>query len=89
MMPGMNELNLTLNPNMTVVNPDLPIRELLKIAADNHHKRIELSDQERVDLIALIKKKAGDELEFGEELELDSIRLVRRVTGAVGLYFNS
>jgi hypothetical protein len=29
------------------------------------------------------------DLEYGEELVVDGIRLVHRVTGAVGLYFGS
>lgn len=74
---------------MTVVNPELSTTDLLKMAADNHHKRISLSDQERAELIALLKKRAAEELEYGQEIEHDSIRLIRRVTGAVGVYFNS
>jgi single-stranded DNA-specific DHH superfamily exonuclease len=74
--------------NMSV-NTDLSILELMKLAADNHHKRITLSDDERAELVAAIKKRAADELEYGQEIEQDSVRLIRRVTGAVGLYFNS
>ena len=62
--------------------------DLMKVAADNHHKRIELSEQERKDLIALLKLRGQEELEYGEELEIDSVRLLRRVTGAVGVYFS-
>jgi hypothetical protein len=71
------------------VNTDQSILELLKIAADNHHQRITLSAEEKAELVAAIKKKAADELEYGQEIEQDSVRLIRRVTGAVGLYFNS
>ncbi len=71
------------------VNTELSMMELLVIAADNHHKRITLSDEERIELVAAIKKRAQDELEYGQEIEHDSLRLIRRVTGAVGLYFNS
>jgi hypothetical protein len=70
------------------VNPELSTLELLKMAADNHHKRISLSDDEKRELIALLKKRALDELEYGQELEHDTVRLIRRVTGAVGVYFN-
>lgn len=62
--------------------------ELMKVAADHHHKRIELSEQERKDLINLLKHRGQEELEYGEELEVDSVRLLRRVTGAVGVYFS-
>ncbi len=72
---------------MSVVNPELSILELLKMAADNHHKRIELAEDEKRELIALLKKRAMDELEYGQEIEHDTVRLIRRVTGAVGVYF--
>ena len=62
--------------------------ELMRVAADNHNKRIELSEQERKALIDLLKLRGQQELEYGEELEVDSVRLLRRVTGAVGVYFS-
>ncbi len=62
--------------------------DLMKVAADHHHKRIELSEQERKALIDLLKLRGQEELEYGEELEVDSVRLLRRVTGAVGVYFS-
>jgi hypothetical protein len=74
---------------MTVVNAELSTTELMKLAADNHHKRIELTDDERCELIALLKRRAAEELDFGQELEHETVRLIRRVTGAVGVYFNS
>jgi hypothetical protein len=70
------------------VNPELSTLELLKMAADNHHKRIELAEEEKRELIALLKKRAMDELDYGQEIEHDTVRLIRRVTGAVGVYFN-
>lgn len=74
---------------MTVAYSDLSTAELLKIAADNHHKRICLSEDERRELIAALKKRAAEELDYGQEIEHDTVRLIRRVTGAVGVYFNS
>lgn len=62
--------------------------DLMKVAADFHHKRIELSEPEKKDLIALLKQRGQEELDYGEELEVDSVRLLRRVTGAVGVYFS-
>jgi single-stranded DNA-specific DHH superfamily exonuclease len=70
------------------LDPEMSILELLKMAADNHHKRIELADEEKRELIALLKKRAMNELEYGQEIEHDTVRLIRRVTGAVGVYFN-
>jgi single-stranded DNA-specific DHH superfamily exonuclease len=70
------------------LDPEMSILELLKMAADNHHKRIELAEEEKRELIALLKKRAMNELEYGQEIEHDTVRLIRRVTGAVGVYFN-
>jgi hypothetical protein len=62
--------------------------ELLRLAADHHHKRQMLSEADRKSLIDLLKKRGQEELEYGEEREVDSVRLLRRVTGAVGVYFS-
>lgn len=74
---------------MALINTELSTAELMKLAADNHHKVITLSEPERLELIALLKKRGAEELEYGQELALDKVTLIRRVTGAVGVYFNS
>lgn len=73
---------------MAMISSELPTQELLKMAADNHSKRITLSEEERKDLIALLKQRGNEELDFGQEVEHENVRLIRRVTGAVGVYFN-
>ncbi|MBY0356691.1 MAG: hypothetical protein K2W82_01710 [Candidatus Obscuribacterales bacterium] len=73
---------------MPVFCSDMNTPDLMKVAADYHHKRIELSESERKALIDLLKLRGQSELEYGEELEIDSVRLLRRVTGAVGVYFS-
>lgn len=73
---------------VAVFDAKMSTNELMKVAADHHHKRVELSEQERKDLINLLKQRGLEELEYGEELEVDSVRLLRRVTGAVGVYFS-
>lgn len=62
--------------------------DLMKVAADHHHKRAELSEADKKALVDLLKQRGQQELEYGEELEVDSVRLLRRVTGAVGVYFS-
>lgn len=62
--------------------------ELMRVAADHHHKRIQLPELEKKALIDLLKQRGQQELDYGEELEVDSVRLLRRVTGAVGVYFS-
>ena len=73
---------------MTVIDPTLSTLELLKLAAENHQKKIELSEAERQSLVALLKERGAEELEYGQEIEVDNVRLVRRVNGAVGVYFS-
>jgi hypothetical protein len=72
---------------MVEINPNLTTTELMKLAADFHHKRLELSPLEKDLLITMLKERGRNELEYGEELEVDTVRLIRRVTGAVGVYF--
>jgi hypothetical protein len=72
---------------MQKIDPELSTVELMKIAADDHQKKIELTQGERDQLFSLLKERGRQELEYGEELEIEAIKLIRRVTGAVGIYF--
>ena len=72
-----------------MLNPESTTAELMRVAADHGQKRITLSDDEKALLISLLKKRAQEELEYGQEIECETVRVVRRVTGAVGIYFNS
>lgn len=73
---------------MTLIDPKLSTLELLKLAAENHQKKIELSESERQLLTALLKERGSEELDYGQELEVDNVRLVKRVNGAVGIYYS-
>ncbi len=73
---------------MNKIDPELSTVELMKVAADDHQKKIELTQGERDQLFSLLKERGRQELEYGEELEIDAIKLIRRVTGAVGIYFD-
>ena len=72
---------------MIEINNSMSTVELMKLAGDNHLKKIELTDAERIHLFELLKERGRAELEFGEELEIDDVRLIRRVTGSVSIYF--
>jgi hypothetical protein len=74
--------------NMAAFDPNLPTAELLKLAADYHQKRLELGPLEKDLLISTLKERGRAELEFGQEIEFENVRLIRRVTGAVGIYFD-
>jgi hypothetical protein len=65
----------------------LSTAELLKMAADHYQKRISMTEEENKQLISLLKQRGMEELEFGQEIEYENVRLIKRVTGAVGLYF--
>jgi hypothetical protein len=73
---------------MAVVDPKLSTTELLKLAAESHQKKVQLSDDERQELTALLKERALEELDYGQEMEVENVRLVRRVNGAVGIYYS-
>ena len=72
---------------MSAFHPDMTTKELLKLVADNHNGKITISEEEKEKAIALLKIRAESELDYGEEIKVDKVRLIRRVTGAVGLYF--
>lgn len=74
---------------MSAVNPNLNMQQLLNLLADHHHGRAPLSEEDKQLAVGLLKTRAEEELEFGEEIVHDSIRLIKRVTGAVGVYFKS
>jgi hypothetical protein len=72
---------------MALYTEEMTIYELLKVAADHHKQLAVLSEEERQGLIVLLKKKGEEELEYGQEIECEGVRLVKRVTGALGVYF--
>ena len=61
--------------------------DLLKLANDFHTGQIQLSDEEKSRLLDLLRLKGAEDLEYGQEVEHDKVRLVRRVTGAVSIFF--
>jgi hypothetical protein len=72
---------------MPSYNEEMTIYELLEVAADHRKQVAVLSEEDRQGLIILLKKKGNEELEYGQEIEHEGVRLVKRVTGAVGVYF--
>jgi hypothetical protein len=75
------------NRQKVELSTNLTTGQLLKIANDNHLGIITLSDTEKGLLLEFLREKGRDELELGQELEHDKVRLVRRVTGAVSIFF--
>ncbi len=72
---------------MLAVDPDMTTMQLLKLAADSHHQRVALEDIERQFLVDLLRRRGLEELQYGEEVCHQNVRLIKRVTGAVGVYF--
>lgn len=73
---------------MSVVNTDMTMKELLQLVADNHHGKITLTEEDKDLAIGLLKTRGMQELDYGQELKVDKVRLIKRVTGAIGLYFS-
>jgi len=82
-------VSLLEDPGMSIVNDAMTTAQLMKLAADFNAQRVSLTEEERSELVALLKRHAADELDYGQEIECESVRVVRRVTGAVGVYFKS
>lgn len=76
-------------PGMSVVTEDMTTAQLLRVAADYNSQKLTLTEDERQQLVALLKARAAEELDYGQEIECETVRVVRRVTGAVGVYFKS
>lgn len=74
---------------MSKVTEEMTTAQLMRLAADYNAQRVELSDDERFELVGLLKKRAAEELDYGQEIECETVRVVRRVTGAVGVFFKS
>ena len=87
-LPSKLVFALRILKQMTLIDPRLPTAELLKLAAQNHRKAIILDESDRQILTALLKERGQDELDYGQELEVDNVRLVKRVNGAVGIYYS-
>ncbi len=69
------------------ISPDLTIQEMLKLASDHKDGSVPMPEEECIALIALIKEKAADQLDYGEEMIVGNARIVKRVTGAVSVFF--
>lgn len=72
---------------MALYSEEMSIYELLKVAADHNKQIAVLSDEDKQGLISMLKKKGEEELEYGQEIEYEGVRLVKRVTGALGVFF--
>ncbi len=69
------------------ISPDLTIQDMLKLASDHKDGTVPMPEEDCLALIAMIKERAQDELEYGEEMIVGSARIVKRVTGAVSVFF--
>ena len=72
---------------MTDIDTSLTMTQLMQLAADHSQNRVTLTDSDKAVLIGLLKQRGADELDYGQEVECENVRLIKRVTGAIGLYF--
>jgi hypothetical protein len=59
----------------------------MRIAASHKSGSINLSLVDESLLIELLKERGREELDFGQELVVDTVKIVRRVTGNVSIFF--
>ncbi len=72
---------------MDVISPHLSTPDLMRIAAESKSGSVKLSDIEQQLLLEMLKERGREELDFGQELVVDSVKIVRRVTGNVSIFF--
>ncbi|HEY9871560.1 MAG TPA: hypothetical protein V6D08_20555 [Candidatus Obscuribacterales bacterium] len=72
---------------MPQVDTKMTTAQLMQLAADHSNSRVTLSDDEKELLVLLLKQRGAEELDYGQEIECENVRLIKRVTGAIGLYF--
>lgn len=70
-----------------VISKENDMKELLSLAEEEKTGMVEMSHLERCLLIETIKEKAFGELDFGEEVTQGKVKLVKRVTGNVSIFF--
>lgn len=70
-----------------MISKESDMKELLALAADEKVGVVEMSHLEKCLLIETIKEKAFGELDFGEEISTGTVKLVKRVTGNVSIFF--
>lgn len=73
--------------SVTALSTDMTTAQLMRIAADHHQGIIKLSDLDKSLLLELLREKGREELDYGQEIELETVRLVKRVTGSVSVFF--
>ena len=71
----------------SVISKESDMKELLTLAEEEKVGTIEMTHLEKCLLIETIKEKAFGELDFGEEVSQGKVKLVKRVTGNVSIFF--
>lgn len=72
---------------MNVVSPTLSTPELMRIAAEHKTGGKSLTPIDERLLLELLKERGREELDYGQELVVDSVKIIRRVTGNVSVFF--
>lgn len=72
---------------MHPISPQLSTPELMRIAVEHKNGSVNLNSIDHQLLIELLKERGRMELDYGQELVVDSVKIVRRVTGNVSVFF--
>lgn len=71
----------------TIISNNLALGELIKMVSEYRMGLSGLSELEGELLIETLKARALNELDFGQELSSGPVKLVKRVTGNVSIFF--
>lgn len=72
---------------MNAVSPNLSTPELMRIAKEHKNGGKGLSPIDERLLLELLKERGREELDYGQELIVDNVKIIRRVTGNVSVFF--
>lgn len=76
----------------TLTTPVMTTSQLMGLVAETNKDeatKSEMTATERALIIELLKERGREELDFGQELVFGGVKLVKRVTGTVSIFFNS
>lgn len=72
---------------VSIISKESAMTELMDMASEHKAGRLKMSELESNLLIETLKEKAWQELDFGQEMVQGPVKLVKRVTGNVSIFF--
>lgn len=75
------------NTMVSIITKESAMKDLMDMVSEHKAGKLQMSKLESDLLIETLKEKAWQELDFGQELVQGPIKLVKRVTGNVSIFF--